>query len=332
VHVERAITRTIGMKIDFPRLPVGVGLDEVPLVVDMEAVFGDVVLEISDKTLKVDDGHWPQPATDTAGNVTEVRANAPSACFTAPVTPDEILQTLHEAADRVVEAFMGEIDWGPSGLRADQYASDLVADEAVLGVLGAAGIRVLSEESGLGPGEGPVAVVDPLDGSTNASLGLPWFATSLCVVDDCGPWVAVVHDHGSGHRYDAVRGEGARRDGDDLATRDDSALQDSIIAVNGTPPTDAGWDQYRYMGASALDLCAVADGRFAGYVDFDGGLGVWDYLGAMLICREVGVGMVDADGRDLVVLDHEARRSPIAAPPGLMAELQKLRNGAGAAH
>ena len=41
-------------------------------------------------------------------------------------------------------------NWGPSGLRSDQYASDIVADEAALGVLGAAGIRVLSEESGLG--------------------------------------------------------------------------------------------------------------------------------------------------------------------------------------
>jgi fructose-1,6-bisphosphatase/inositol monophosphatase family enzyme len=242
------------------------------------------------------------------------------------VNADELLDVLHEAADRVVTAFAGEIDWGPSGGRSDQYASDVVADDAVLEVLGAAGLRVLSEESGIGDGDGPVAVVDPLDGSTNASLGLPWFATSLCVVDDEGPWVAVVHDHGSGHRYDARRGGGARRDGVALTPRPEIALTDAIIAVNGTPPAGAGWSQFRCMGASALDLCAVADGRFAGYVDFDGGLGVWDYLGAMLICSEVGVAMVDADGRELVVIDHHARRSPVAGPPDLLAELRRVRS------
>ena len=79
------------------------------------------------------------------------------------------------------------------------------------------------------------------------------------------------------------------------------------------------------MGASALDLCAVADGRFDGYVDFDGGLGPWDYMGAMLVCSETGIETVDAQDRELVVLDHEARRSPIAAPPGLLASLQGVR-------
>ena len=254
------------------------------------------------------------------------------AWFTAPVTADEILEVLHRAADGVVSAFAAGVDWGPSGLRSDQYASDLVADDAVLRVLGEAGIRVLSEESGLGDGDGPVAVVDPLDGSTNASIGLPWFATSLCVVDRGGPWVAVVHDHGSGDRYDAVRGRGARRNGEVLAQRAEVALADAIVAVNGVPPADAGWAQFRCMGATALDLCAVADGRFGGYVDFDGGLGAWDYIGAMLICAEVGVQMVDAEGRELVVVDHLARRSPIAGPPGLLAELRRQRTGGAAAN
>ena len=242
------------------------------------------------------------------------------------MTADEILEVLRQAADGVVAAFASGVDWGPSGLRRDQYASDVVADDAVLAVLGDAGIRVLSEESGLSEGDGPIAVVDPLDGSTNASLGLPWFATSLCVVDDDGPWVAVVHNHGTGERYEATRGGGARRNGVALATPDIDPVPQGVTVVNGVPPSTAiGW--FRCMGASALDLCAVADGRFTGYVDFDGGLGVWDYLGAWLICREVGVEMVDAFDRDLVVLDHTARRSPIAATPARLPRLRELRNG-----
>lgn len=241
------------------------------------------------------------------------------------MTDHETLAVLHLAADAVVQAFAGEVDWGPSGRRDGQYASDLVADTAVLDVLGRAGIRVLSEESGLGAGGGPVAVVDPLDGSTNASRRLPWYATSLCVVDGGQPTHAVVHDHGTGRRYDASLGRGARCDGVALAPRTAVALDAAIVALNGTPPPDAGWAQFRCMGASALDLCAVADGRFDGYIDFDGGLGTWDYLGAMLVCHEVGVEMVDAAGRELVVLDPDARRSPIAAPPELLVALSDVR-------
>jgi fructose-1,6-bisphosphatase/inositol monophosphatase family enzyme len=53
---------------------------------------------------------------------------------------------------------------------------------------------------------------------------------------------------------------------------------------------------------------------------------VWDFLGAALVCEEVGVGVVDAGGRDLVVLDHDARRVPVAAPEPLLAELLAMRS------
>ena len=59
--------------------------------------------------------------------------------------------------------------------------------------------------------EANVAVLDPLDGSTNASRPLPWFATSICVVDGDRPRVAVVHDHASGVRWDAIAGRNSGR-------------------------------------------------------------------------------------------------------------------------
>jgi fructose-1,6-bisphosphatase/inositol monophosphatase family enzyme len=68
------------------------------------------------------------------------------------------------------------------------------------------------------------------------------------------------------------------------------------------------------MGASALDICAVASGAFDGFVDMSvDAHGVWDYLGAFLVLEEAGGLIVDALGRDLVVLDDVARRTPVAA-------------------
>jgi len=242
------------------------------------------------------------------------------------VNESGLLDVLHEATDAVVEALVTQDDWGPSGLRVGQYQPDLSADAAALQVLTRGGLRVLSEESGLSDGTGPVVVLDPLDGSTNASLMLPWFATSMCVVDETGPWVSVVHDHGSGVRYSAVRGGGATVDDQPLPAREPVEMADAIVVVNALPPAHGGWAQFRCMGATALDMCAVADGRFDAYVDFDNdALGPWDYLGALLICREVGVEVADAFGRDLVVLDHTARRSPVAAAGPLLDELVDLR-------
>ena len=241
----------------------------------------------------------------------------PFACFTAAMGDDELLEVLHRTVDAVVAVFAEHDEWGPSGLREGQYASDLAADDAAVAVLQAARIAVLSEESGLSETADLVAVLDPLDGSTNASRPLPWFATSLCVLDGGVARAAVVHDHSSGVRWDAIAGGGARVDGVPLARREAIPLAESVVAINGLPSANPGWAQFRCYGAAALDLCAVADGRFDAFVDFDhDALGPWDYLGGLLVCREAGVEVVDAFGRDLEVVDHLARRVPVAAAAG----------------
>lgn len=235
------------------------------------------------------------------------------AWFSVAVTDDELLAVVHEAVDAVVASFDGHDDWGLSGGRDGQYTSDLVADSAALPVLQDAGLAVLSEESGRSGDAELVAVVDPLDGSTNASRPLPWFATSICVVEGDRPRVAVVHDHASGVRWDAIAGGGARVDGAALPRRASVSLDEAIVAINALPSRNPGWGQFRCFGAAALDLCAVADGRFDAYVDFDvDALGPWDYLGGMLVCQEAGLEVADAFDRPLVTLDHAARRTPVA--------------------
>ena len=229
---------------------------------------------------------------------------------------DHVLADLHAAADAVAAALDGHADWGPSGNRPDQYASDVVADEAVRGVLLPLGYGLLSEESAVvEPGEGrPMVVVDPLDGSTNASRGIPHYAASLCAVDDEGPLAAGVLNRALGTRYEAVRGGGARRDGVGLFRDDSPQLSEAIVGVSGLPASNPGWAQFRCLGAAALDLCAVADGTLDAYVDcVVDAHGVWDYLGALLVCREAGVTVEDAKGRDLCVLDRAIRRTPVAA-------------------
>lgn len=240
----------------------------------------------------------------------------------------EILALFDRLIADVADALSEVEDWGPSGLRPTQYNHDVVADEVLVSGLLEAGLSVLSEESGLVGGAdsgGVTVVVDPVDGSTNASRALPWYATSVCAVDGQGPLVAQVINLATGDRFRAIRGEGVECDEFEIGSTSCTELSDAIVAFSGLPPDHGGWRQFRVYGAAALDLCAVATGTFDGFVDLDGAHGVWDYLGALLVCREAGVPVVDRDGRDLVVLDHAERRGPIAAAtPELLAELQAL--------
>lgn len=227
---------------------------------------------------------------------------------------------------------------GRSGLRArggrpGQYRLDLAADGAVLEVLAGAEVGVLSEESGLtGADSEVVVVVDPVDGSTNASRGIPWYACSLCAVDSEGPWVALVVNLATGVSHRAVRGGGARRaepggGPEPIATSDTTALRDALVLLNGHPPAHLGWRQYRSLGATALDLCAVADGSADATIDCTrDALGPWDYMAAMLILTEAGGVIRDVWGREMVELEHSARRTPVsAATPALLDRAMSAR-------
>ncbi|MGH9178643.1 MAG: inositol monophosphatase family protein [Acidimicrobiales bacterium] len=241
---------------------------------------------------------------------------------------DALLAVLHEASDAVTAVLAALEDWGPAGTRPGQYHSDLAADAAALKVLTSAGLGVVSEESGGHGGDLPlVAVLDPVDGSTNASRRIPWYATSICVLDDVGPRAAVVVNQASGACYEATRGGGARRDGRAIRPSSCAALRSALVGLTGLPPRHLGWRQYRTLGAAALDLCAVADGTLDGYVDCVADAhGPWDYLGGLLVCQEAGAVVVDAGGRSLVTAGHGDRRTPVAAAtPGLLAELTAAR-------
>lgn len=245
---------------------------------------------------------------------------------------DELVEILASAALAVRGSLAGVDDWRPRTGRPGQYRIDVVADAAAVEVLVDGGLGVLSEESDLHhPQREVVVVLDPVDGSTNASRGLPWFATSLCAVDRDGPRAALVVNQASGERFEAVRGGGARCDGRSVAPSGCRTLGAAMIGVSGRPEQDWGWSQFRALGSAALDICCVADGRLDAYVDASvDAHGPWDYLGGMLVCREAGAPVVDAHGRDLVVVDHGARRTPVAAAsPELLDELLAAVGGPG---
>jgi len=240
---------------------------------------------------------------------------------------DDLLLTLcHRVVDAVPVALAPVEDWRPRGDRPGQYAIDLTADRAVLEVLDEAGIGVVSEESGVHrPGSELVAVVDPVDGSTNASRGIPWYASRICVLDPAGPRVSVVAHLANGVRYHALRGGGAWRGTTRVVPAGCVSLRQAVVAISGMPSRHLGWAQFRAFGAAALELCAVADGTLdACGVGTRAALAPWDYLGAMLVCQEAGAVIGELEGRELVTEDPAARRAVVAAATtGLLDQLEE---------
>jgi myo-inositol-1(or 4)-monophosphatase len=237
---------------------------------------------------------------------------------------DDLLPLLNRTADAIKAALVGLEDWGLAGTRPGQYRSDLAADDVAVEILTSAGLGVLSEESGVHYGDRALfAVIDPVDGSTNASRRIPWYATSICVLDEEGPLAALVRNQAVGTNYEAVRGRGATRDGRPIHPSTSTSLRASVLGLSGFPRRYLGWSQFRALGAAALDLCCVADGTFDAYLDCSRGAhGAWDYLGGMLVCLEAGAYVGETSGRDLIVRGHDDRRGPAAgATPELLEEV-----------
>jgi myo-inositol-1(or 4)-monophosphatase len=250
------------------------------------------------------------------------------------VATSEVLAVLHRVASAVRDRLDHLDNWGRASGHEGQYVHDVAADEVAVSMLGEAGFGVLSEESGFHGRDRPVlVVVDPVDGSTNASRGLPWWGTSLCALDDSGPLAAVVVNQVTGTRYEAARGGGARRDGKQVRPSGCNEIGKAVLAFSGYPPSHLGWAQFRALGASALELCAVADGTVDGFVDWAASsLRPWDYLGALLVCAEAGAPFTEASGRDLVVTGTDVHRAPVAAAtPSLLDQLARAREGRPAA-
>jgi len=234
------------------------------------------------------------------------------------VTEEQLASILRDTATAVraaLERFSGA---GMSGIRPGQYELDLAADQAACEVLRSSSLAVFSEESGHS-GQGEIlVVVDPVDGSTNADRGIPFFCVSLCAMDADGPLVSLVESLPTGAIYEATRGRGATRDSMPISTSGMAVELDAVVGVNGVLVERHSWAQVRTMGAAALELCLVADGSLDAYVQVGGAaIHPWDYLAGMHIALEAGGAARSQDDEELVIRRAEPRRPIVAATASL---------------
>ena len=191
----------------------------------------------------------------------------------------------------------------------------------------------LMEERGevAGKDASNVWVVDPLDGTTNFLHGIPLFAISIAHVKDGEPQAGLVFNPVTDELFVAERGKGAFLHNRRLRVAARKTLTDCVVTC-GIPHRGRGdLAQFRKeltvvqeqvagirrTGAAALDLAWVAAGRFDAF--WERNLSPWDMAAGMVLIREAGGYVTDADGGDkildkgsVVVGNEEIQRSLLA--------------------
>ena len=256
----------------------------------------------------------------------------------------DVLVGAHRGVLASLEAHTGSRPTGRRNAKGDAvYAADLAAEHAVIVALQrfSEPLHLVSEESGeLQPAENGArhcVVIDPVDGSDNQARELPLSALSVAVLPVDAPLhpdeveAAVVGPLDGGEPWLVVRGEGARRGLQPLATSGVTRIEDALLSVelNHHDSCPALADVLsrargvRSYGCASRALALVAGGHLDAHIDIRGRLTPESYLAGAALVTAAGGSVVGTDGKALPATRALTDRVDLiaAAAPALAAAL-----------
>jgi len=209
-------------------------------------------------------------------------------------------------------------------LRGDTAAIDLESERYIVEALRGEGFRgaIVGEETGLTPGEpGPVALVDPLDGSKNYLSCMPWASVSIAFLDPQGSPIAGAVAPVFNWPPLSFGPDGCYEGGERLSPgepryriiytyveKPDAAAK-VVRIVERLQPV-----KVRSMGSAALELAWVAAGRALAFADLRGQLRNIDVAAAAGLIQRCGGHIVDGSGNPIKLpVDRVARIGSVVA-------------------
>jgi myo-inositol-1(or 4)-monophosphatase len=181
-------------------------------------------------------------------------------------------------------------------------------------------------------------IVDPLDGTTNFLHGIPHFAISIALEREGDLVAGLIFNPANQETFTAERGKGAYlNDRRRLRVAARTELSAAVIATgiphSGRPEHDLFLEELRAvmaasagvrrMGAASLDLAWTAAGRLDGF--WERNLRPWDLAAGIVILREAGGYVSDAEGKDGIL----TKGSIVAGNEAIQRHLLKLLKTAG---
>lgn len=172
---------------------------------------------------------------------------------------------------------------------------------------------LLSEEAGKVRLEGRLGTIflDPVDGTYNATMNIPFYALSIAYAENGDIIRAFVGNLANGDIFTATKGQGAYLNNNILHVSDIHELHASAMSIYGK---HFQYDRvihlirkirrFRQFGASALELSYVGAGKIDGFVDLRETLRSTDAAAGILILQEAGGVVSDLNGSPLVLPDE----------------------------
>jgi myo-inositol-1(or 4)-monophosphatase len=213
------------------------------------------------------------------------------------------IATARQAGDLLVDHF--RLAGTPASRKADRSLvteADLAADRLIAGAIHERfpADAILSEElqPELRQTAGKVWVVDPLDGTTNFSLGFPIWGVSLACLVAGWPVAAAVYFPLLEELYSAGQGTGAWMNAEPIQARPPIPDQPAaFFSCCSRTYRDYKVDiryKARILGSACYTWCAVARGLAV--LGFESTPKIWDLASGWLIVREAGGVIETYDG------------------------------------
>lgn len=180
-------------------------------------------------------------------------------------------------------------------------------------------------------------MIDPLDGTVNYAHQYPMVSVSVSLLYKNKPVIGVVYNPILNEWFQAVQGQGAFLNGEQIHVSKVKKLEKSLLATgfayDRRETEDNNYAEFAWMtniaqgvrrgGSAALDLAYVAAGRFDGY--WERGIKPWDISAGMVLVQEAGGTTSHYDGSSV---DFDTGR--ILATNGhlhnkLISELKKVK-------
>lgn len=195
--------------------------------------------------------------------------------------------------------------------------ADVLAEEKIVGIIraNAPSHSILAEESGGEIGEEYTWLIDALDGTSNYVFGAPLFSVALTLLKQQEPVLAFVYNPILREMYAAEKGKGSFLNGKRIEVGAKEDLGSSFWLFNKGRDMESfvRWVKiidalgrkvrsFRFFGASAWELCQVAQGKAEGCVNI--GSQPWDMLGGVLIVREAGGRVTNLEGHKFTIADR----------------------------
>lgn len=202
---------------------------------------------------------------------------------------------------------LGKGAGGDKTFPVDKWAEDIIVAALQKVHEDGESFTLISEELGIRKfGEGKkVVLVDPIDGSNNAKTGVPFFSSSMALLNGdtlSDLAAAYVVNLAMGDEFWALRGQGAYKNGNRIRTSAAEGI--TIVSYEASSP---GTDLPRLMplislakrsrcfGSVALDLCYVAAGALS-LLAIANPARSFDYAAGMLILEEADGVITDMEG------------------------------------